>query len=430
MMPALADQFGVLPRAQKVAAPDIARDWPMKLIVCAPVVGATVLSKFALPPFGAQGFGLIFPIIFAALLFGLATHRLEFAWKRLLLFFVMLSVLGLIQVLRGELFSLASVALMAALGFSYVLTGRSSAFDHAKMLDFFCNLTFFVAAAGIVQAVLLLIGGARLGFPIENLVPDQFLTQGYNNIARLYYGSPTHKATGFFMLEPSLLSQLTAIGLITELSGKARFTRLVVYVGAMIVAYSGTGMLILVATLPVYIVVYRRWKLLLPAALIVALVVLLAEPLNLNFNYLLNRSGEFSRSGTSGFARFVGWRELFADRLWTSPVHALFGYGAGSFLSGAVGYSAAQMSYSKIIFEFGVLGALLYFAFIFYCMFSSRAPIIVRVAVAACYFLNGAYSPFVTGIALSLLLWPGSRAAPADAESTTAPRAAGSPHAA
>jgi hypothetical protein len=337
-------------------------------------------------------------------------------------------VLGLIQVLRGELFSMSSVALMAALGFSYVLTGRDSSFDHAKMLNFFCNLTLFVAAAGIVQAVLLLIGGPRLGFPIENLVPQQFLTQGYNNITRLFYGSPTYKATGFFMLEPSLLSQLTAIGLVAELSAKARFTRLVVYAGAMIVAYSGTGMLILVVTLPVYIVIYRRWKLLLPAALIVAVVALLAEPLHLN--YLLNRSGEFSRSGTSGFARFVGWRELFADRLWTSPVHALFGYGAGSFLTGAVGYSAAQMSYSKIIYEFGVLGALLYFAFIFYCMFSSRAPLIVRVAVAACYFLNGAYSPFVTGIALSLLFWPGSRSPAAASESGTAPRFAGAAHAA
>lgn len=404
--PALADPVGVFPRAAQAGAVAVP-DWRTKLIICAPILGATVLSKFALPPWGAQGFGLIFPIIFAALLFGLVTKRLQFAWRRLFMFFVMLSVLGLIQVMRGDVFSISSVALMAALGFSYVLTGRGATFDTARMLEFFRNLTFLIAALGILQAILLLIGGPRISFPIENLVPQQLLTQGYNNITPLFYGSPTYKSNGFVMLEPSVFSQLTAIGLIAELAGKARLTRLVVYAGAMIVSYSGTGMLILAVTLPLYVLMYRRWNLLVPGALLLALIVLFAEPLHLTT--MMNRTGEFNSVGSSGFQRFVGWRELFADRLWNSPVHALFGYGAGSFLTGAAGYSAAQMSYSKIIFEFGVLGALLYFSFIFYCIFSSRAPLIVRIAVLVCYFLNGAYSPTVTGIALSLLLWPGGQ---------------------
>lgn len=410
--PALAATVGVYPRIEPAAG--VAPDWRTKLIICAPVIGATVLSKFALPPWGASGFGLIFPIIFAALLYGLVTRRLQFAWRRLLLFCAMLSVLGMIQVLRGDMFSIASVALMAAVGFSYVLTGRGAAFDNVQMLEFFRNLTFWIAALGILQAILLLIGGPRISFPIEHLVPQDFLTQGYNNITPLFYGSPTYKSNGFVMLEPSVFSQLTAIGLIAELAGKARLIRLAVFAGAMIVSYSGTGMLILAVTLPLYVVIYRRWNLLLPGVVLITAIVLLAEPLHLNT--FMNRTGEFSSVGSSGFARFVGWRELFADRLWNSPVHALFGYGAGSFITGAAGYSAAQMSYSKIIFEFGVLGALLYFAFIFYCILSSRAPLVVRVAVLVCYFLNGAYSPTVTGIALSLLLWPGGQERGVDEE--------------
>lgn len=397
------------------AAPGVAPDWRMKLIVCAPAIGATVLSKFAIPPWGARGFGLIFPIIFAALAFGLISGRLQIAWRRLLLFMTMLSVLGLVQVLRGDLFSLSSVALMAVLGLCYVFTGRTvgpegalaSSFDNQRALDFFRNLTFFIAIAGIVQAVVLKIAGQRLGFPIENYVPEAFLTQGFNNITPLSYGSSTYKANGIFMLEPSVFSQITAIGLVAELIGRARMLRLVVYTGAMIVAYSGTGILILAVSLPAYVILHRRWKLLLPGAFIVALVVLLAEPLQLNA--IMGRTGEFNRTGSSGFARFVGWQELFADRLWNSPMHALFGRGAGSFLSEAAGYSAAQMSYSKIIFEFGVIGALVYFGFVFYCILSSRAPLLVRIAVSVCYFLNGAYSPTVTGLALSLLLWPGGQ---------------------
>ena len=392
------------------AIPSAPLDWRMKLVVCAPVIGATLLSKFAIPPWGAQGFGINFPIIFGALLFGLACGRLQLAWRRLLLFMVMLSVLGLVQVLRGDLFSLSSVILMAALGVCYVFTGRAApgtgaeSFDSARALDFFRNLTFFLAALGIVQAIVLRIGGQKLGFPIENYLPEAFLTQGFNNVIPLTYGSSTYKANGIFMLEPSVFSQITAIGLIAELVGRARLIRMVVYTGAIIVAYSGTGMLILAVALPAYVIVHRRWKLLLPGAFIVALLFLLAEPLQLSS--IMGRTGEFNRTGTSGFARFVGWRELFADRLFDSPSHALFGRGAGSFMNLSTGYSAAQMSYSKIIFEFGVVGALLYFAFIFYCILFSSAPLLVRIAVAVCYFLNGAYSPTVTGLVLTLLLWP------------------------
>lgn len=379
----------------------------MKAIVCAPIVGATVLGKFALPPWGADGFGITFPIIFAALLYGLMTRRLQFAWRRLTLFFVMLSVLGMTQVLRGEVFSFSSVALLSALGFCYVVTGRGHAFDSERMLEFFGNLTFLLAVGGILQFLLLLAGGTALAFPIDKYLPTDFQTAGYNSIAPLFYGSNTYKSTGFVMLEPSFFSQLTALGLLAEIVGKMRLLRLAAYAGAMILSYSGTGMLILAVTLPMYVVMYRRWNLLIPAVCILTVIVLLAEPLQLS--RLLGRTSEFSRVGSSGFARFVGWRELFEDKLWNSPVHALFGHGAGSWLTGAAGYSAAQMSYSKIIFEFGVIGAILYFGFIFYCMFSSRAPLLLRVGMAVCYLLNGAYAPTVAGIFMSLLLWPGGQ---------------------
>jgi hypothetical protein len=138
--------------------------------------------------------------------------------------------------------------------------------------------------------------------------------------------------------------------------------------------------------------------------LFLAVAAVFAEPLHLD--HMLNRLGEFSSEQSSGFARFVGWIDLFADRLWNSTLHALFGYGAGSYDFQAAGYKSAQMAHTKIILEFGVLGALLYFGFIFYCFFSSRAPLLMRIAFAVTYFMNGAYSPSVTGLALTLLLWP------------------------
>jgi hypothetical protein len=194
------------------------------------------------------------------------------------------------------------------------------------------------------------------------------------------------------------------------MASKSRNLRLAVYAGAMVVSYSGTGLIVLAVVLPLFVVMYRRWDLLLRGLLLLGVLALLAEPLNLQVT--LGRVGEFSSGGSSGFMRFVGWQSLFADRLWNSPEHALFGYGSGTYFDAAVGYAAGEMAHAKIIFEFGVLGALLYFGFVFYCLFSSRAPLILRIAVAVTYFMNGAYSPSVTGFATCLLLWPVQDIAP------------------
>lgn len=384
-------------------------EWPTRLIVFAPVVAATLLSKFAPPVPGLPQVGLLFPVTLLALGAGLLTGRLQLVSGRFVFFLVTLSVLSLIQVWRGDLFSFGSLALMAALGFAYVpaaraaTTGQSSV-DSAAAIRFFCNLSALIALFGIIQFCLQFVGGTALAFPIETFVPDALRTHGYNDMARLYYGSSVYKATGFVMLEPSVFCQLCALGLIAELASKGRTLRMLLYAGAIVVSYSGTGLIVLAVVLPLFILMYRRWDLLLRGLLLLGVLALLAEPLNLQVT--LGRVGEFSSGGSSGFMRFVGWQNLFADRLWNSPEHALFGYGAGTYFDAAVGYAAGEMAHAKIIFEFGVLGALLYFGFIIYCFFTSRAPLILRIAVAVTYFMNGAYSPSVTGFATCLLLWP------------------------
>jgi hypothetical protein len=385
------------------------RDWTTPLIVFTPVICATLLAKFAMPPLGAHGIGLVVPLTFTALLVGLASGRMQLVPRRLLLYLIMLSVLGLMQVLRAESFSISSLALMAALGVAYVFAARDGKMDAEQALRYFGDLTFVIAMLGIGQFLLQFVAGNGAVFPIETYVPEAARTQGFHNIAPLYWGSDIFRANGVVMLEPSELSQVCALGLISELAGRSRAVRLAIYAGAMIVSYSGTGLIVLAASLPLYAVLYRRWNLLLPGLVIVGIAALFAGPLHLEV--LVHRTSEFGSPGSSGFARFVGWRDLFDDQLWSSTTYALFGHGAGSFFEAASRYSAAEMSYSKIIFEFGVLGALVYFTFIFYCLFSTDAPFIVRFAVAVCYLMNGAYAPSVTGFALSLLLWPNARRA-------------------
>jgi hypothetical protein len=391
--------------------------WQTRFIVFTPIIGTTLLAKFGIPPLANAGIGLLFPLTFVVMAYGFLTSQLQFEMRRLAFFMIMLATLGLMQVMRTDSFSTMSFLMLTGLTSTYVFTTRTNSVTTADALRFFCNLTAFVALLGILQFVVQFAGNDALTFPIEALLPETFRTYGYNNITPLYYGSPLYRSTGFVMLEPSVFSQMCAIGLIAELYGRARYSRLILYVIAMIVAYSGTGLMILAVSLPMFVLMYRRWNLIPRGIALVVVVLLLAEPLNLSV--ITNRADEFGHSGSSGFMRFVGWQDLFSDRLWPSPTAALLGHGAGSFESSAVGYTAAQMAFTKIVFEFGILGGLVYFSYMFFCIYSNSAPRILHVAITVCTFMNGAYSPTLTGLLLSLLLWPNSNAPPAEARHAT-----------
>ncbi|WP_331609205.1 hypothetical protein [Povalibacter sp.] len=396
-------------RAQFVAAPSAGMQsaqvvWQTRLLVFTPLVMATLFAKFTVPGMAVLGIGLLFPMVILVVMLGLATGRLQPVPMRLALFLLMLSVLALIQIWRGERFSLPSFAMMAALGFAYVPCAKPGTVTQEDALRFFCNLSAFIAVAGVVQFGLQFIGGQALAFPIETYVPEAMRTRGYNNITPLYYGAKIFKSTGFVMLEPSVFCQLCALGLTAELVYQNRTLRMIAYVAGIVVSYSGTGLLILAVTLPLLVVLYQRWDLLLRGLVLLVVLALLVEPLNLNVT--MGRAGEFGSGGSSAFIRFVGWMNLFADKIWSDPARALFGYGAGTFFSAAESYRAGEMAHAKIFFEFGVVGGVLYFVFLFYCFLSSRAPLALRVGVLVAYFMNGAYSPSVTGVATSLLLWP------------------------
>src|SRR5262245_2759515 len=95
---ALADRYTAepldaagLPQASQTSA--TRRDFVSAVIVCAPLVCTTLLSKISFPPLSTRGFGLEFPVVFLLLAFGFVTGRLQFAPKRLLLFLAMFSML-------------------------------------------------------------------------------------------------------------------------------------------------------------------------------------------------------------------------------------------------------------------------------------------------------------------------------------------------
>src|ERR1700722_746879 len=286
-------------------------------VLATPLVAATVLSKFAIPPFGAQGIDISFLLLLAALLVGSIGGCIQIEPRRLTLYVMLMGFLGLIQIVQPDVFSVSSMLLLAALHLPYVFSVPDGDDGGDRIIKFFVGIVTVFALCGIAQYSLQFVVNARYLFPIENFFPQSFIVQHFNKQAALGYDSQVYRANGVFLLEPSFFSQVLAVAIVAELCTLARASRLAVFGLALLVSYSGTGMLVLAICLPIYIITRRRWEMLLFGLLALIVVIPLHE--NLHVDGILSRVGEFGSTQSSAFARFVGGFYLFDQFLWHDP---------------------------------------------------------------------------------------------------------------
>jgi hypothetical protein len=374
-------------------------------LLAAPLIGATFLSKFGFPPLAALGIGASIFFLLGVLATGTVFGGLSIEPRRFALFAAMIGILGVMQIFQPNSFSPSSLLLLVVVHLPYIFTIPGSD-DKDRIIKFFLGIVTFFAWCGIAQYGLQFFVNPHFLFPIENFTPGSFIVQQFNQQAAMEYGSQEYRANGVFMLEPSFFSQVLAVAIIVELCTSGRLSRVAVYGLALVVSYSGTGLIVLAVCLPLCLVAQRRWGLLVFGLLVLAVVIPLQ--LYLHANRLLARISEFDSNQSSAYMRFVGGFRLFDKFLWEDLWRTLFGYGAGSFVSYSSRvhyYAAAEMALFKIVFEFGLVGAVAYFGFLFSCLYCSSAPRLVILAVGITFFLNGIYVPFAHGLALSLLLW-------------------------
>lgn len=371
-------------------------------ILLTPLFTSLFLSKWVAP--GAPvDFGMAWPLIFAAVLLGMLTGAMRFEPKRLMAYLVLLGLLGGVQVLRGDAFSMTSLILMMAIYLMYALSvPQSRHVDVFRVMSLFATIT---AICGLYQFAFQFVLPRQFIFPIETLIPKSFLIQNYNYMQPLSYGSRLFKANGIFCLEPSFFSQFMAVAIIAELSMAGRLRQVALYMAGMVVAYSGTGIIILMIALPMVIVVKRRGDILVLGLVGLVVLGLFAEQLNLGL--FLERAGEFTNKGSSGFERFTGALYLFEQFLWKDWARALLGFGPGSFVSFAVraDQPVSEMALTKIFFEFGIVGGLATIFFLGYCLTRSQAPGTVKLAVTVMFAMSGIYTAVSHGIALTVLVW-------------------------
>lgn len=385
-------------------APEPGRQLDQWLLLL-PLVGVTFLAKLALPPLGAMGIAVGGLLNFMAMALALAWGR--YAINPLLAagFGLFFAYAGICPLLTGLDFSLGSLAFLLLLHMPYVVVPRHAQDLGPWVTQKLSALAWFLAWCGIAQYMLQTSVGPTWAFPIESFVPQALLVQAFNTQGTLAYGSELYRTNGVFLLESSFYSQFLAIGLVYEVAVRQRWWRAGVMALAMLLSYSGTGMLVVALCLPVVVLAYRRWQVI-PLLFVLGAVALLASE-QLNLDHMLNRAGEFESEGSSAFSRFVGAFYLFDELLWKEPLKAFFGFGAGAFRDFApkVSVVVAEMAIPKMFFEYGLLGGGAYFGLLAWLSFRSRAPLILKVAVFSTFFLNGALTVFSHGLALTLLVW-------------------------
>lgn len=390
-------------------------DWAKRLqwyvdksLVWVPLFTATFFAKVALPPLGQAGISIAIPAMLAAVGFAVLCQRAVVDLRAMVAFLALMGTLMCMQLAAEPAFSTASLLLLAALHVPYVFRMAHPP-HYARILDFFQKIGLILAVLGVAQYMLQFVVGPALAFPMENYFPKSFLVGSFNQQAPLSYGSTTYRANGMFMVEPSVFSQFMAFTILIELLTRKRWWFIALAAWAMLLSYSGTGVVLLIGSVLALLASRGKWTWLLALALGAMAFIALSEVMrNIPYlNHLVGRTAEFGSTGSSGFARFVGGYYMFEQLLWPDLLHSLVGFGAGSFrgYSALANFPASEMAIFKVIFEFGILGALLYFGFLGYCIFRSSAPFALRAAVGICLILSGNYFPFAHSLAFVLLVW-------------------------
>jgi hypothetical protein len=277
----------------------------------------------------------------------------------------------------------------------FTLSRPSTPDQYKRTLQAFQFLVMILSCLAVAQFVAQFVVDAKQLVMFFGIVPDFLFDDvhagGQITIGAVAGGSSLMRSNGIFLAEPSFLSQFTAFGILIEVLEFRRPRYLIVMALGFLVAYSGTGAMLLLLFLP--LAGLRHSK----AGLSVLLVVMFALGLFatgiMDLSVFTSRAGELEDTRTSGFVRFVSPFWLAAKHFDTSSLQAvLLGSGPGSAKNfGDAGDGGGQLgTWIKILYEYGIIGSFIFSCFLASCLRRSRCPGLVVAAIIFAYvFLQG-----------------------------------------
>ncbi len=360
------------------------------------MICATFLQRFGVPFGGGQQLSIAGPIGLALAGYGLVQGSIAIHRPRLLIYagILVTSCLGAISLAFGHPPFNAQVSFPSYFQFLGITAFPIFVFAQRMDEDAFFRLvnTFIIAIAicGIVQFAAQFVGVQVFSF--KDYVPDSLLFEsGYNLKIDFGIGSLL-KSNGFFLVEPSVMSQFMAMGIIIEVLYFRRLVWLGVLGLALVLAESGTGILVLAA-----FVVAVALRLGLRGVLLAGLMLVFAGVLAGVVSLLVpevadiaqGRLGEFNTQGTSGHDRFIAPFWVLGDVIREYPQVNLFGMGAGTSQNLTVPYEYSMNTPIKIWLEYGIPALVLYVSLFVFADRTPRQSVLMVPALVLLLFTGG-----------------------------------------
>lgn len=314
------------------------------------------------------------------------TGGLLIQYDRLLWFLLLISAATSSLFFNFRSTMLSSYGVFLAAYFFFTLMRPSSRDRYLSTLHVFQFLISVIASLAILQflAQFVIDGGQIIQF--FGIVPDWLLqpmaiydgsdTQvGSHTIIPITPGSSLIKSNGIFLSEPATLSAMAALGILIEILEFRRARYLILLVLGLLLSYSGTGITILLVTLPFTGLVHTRAQL--PALLVACFALTLIGTGIIDASVFTSRVGEFEDVNASGFQRFISSFWMAAEHFNTASLQALLrGNGPATmkeFVS-LENYSFSGNTWFKLLYEYGLLGAFIFTGFLASCFRASWCP--------------------------------------------------------
>jgi hypothetical protein len=352
------------------------------------LVSTLFLTRFALT-LGERELSLPLVVMLLGSVFLIVTGAVQVSQTRVLLFCAAMAAMLIATVLGGSVRVSWASYLNVVVVYACYLAVAPDDREFERAVALFRTMVLMVAIAGILQFFGQLVVKGPTLFTFVGIFPAQIISHGFNYVIPVPGLGGLNKSNGFFLVEPSSLSQLAALAIIIELEFFKPSWRLGVFGLALMLSFSGTGLLLFAAIVPLYML-RRGWGGVLlvaaPAALFAAIV--LAGP---KLAVLLDRLSEFGSDQSSGFARFLSPFYLFNEYLFPRLDTTLFGMGPGAIepYFKLASYQIHDPTWGKLIFEYGLAGALAFAIFVGYCFFAGTRSIWLSTALFLNYLILG-----------------------------------------
>ena len=359
------------PRQDTAAGGATERSTAFALWASGVIMGASLfLQRFAVPA-GDVKVQVASIVTIAVVLWGMMTHRIKLSAASFTLFLALLAIALATYLVNSQLVlragvRLSHVSMIHFLGLFALFSFRfARPVDQLKVFALYQDLIAVVVLCGFAQFLLQFVGIEFFSF--VPYVPGDYLVESlYNVVIPISGRGAPYKANGMFLVEPSMLSQVTAVAIAIEVTCFRRPLRLLLLAGGMLIAVSGTGVIVLAVFLLVFLANPRNARPqeilgLAIAAAIAGLAVYLAFPEI--FERMLSRVDEFEAQGSSAHQRFTSILSGLTYAYERFPDFLLWGIGPGSaeVLTGerAIGINTL----TKVLIEYGLLAFVVWFVY-------------------------------------------------------------------